>query len=73
MDPKSLITELMKQKGIITPLEQDILDTYNELSKKPFDRNSAIRQSQKNNVNHPDIFVEISAKPTTVLRKHWLK
>ena len=58
MDPKSLITELMKQKGIITPLEQDILDTYNELSKKPFDRNSAIRQSQKNNVNHPDIFVE---------------
>ena len=57
MDPKSLITELMKQKGIITPLEQDILDTYNELSKKPFDRNSAIRQSQKNNVNHPDIFV----------------
>ena len=68
MDPKSLITELLKQNRLLTPLEQDILDTYNELSKKPFDRNSAIRQSQKNNVNHPDIFVEISAKPATVLK-----
>ena len=62
---------MLKQNGLLTPLEQDILDTYNELSKKPFDRNSAIRQSQKNNVNHPDIFVEISAKPTTVL-KPWV-
>lgn len=68
MDIKGLITELLKQNRLLTPLEQDILDTYNELSKKPLDRNSAIRQSQKNNVNHPDIFVEISAKPTTVLR-----
>ena len=67
MDIKGLITELLKQNRLLTPLEQDILDTYNELSKKPFDRNSAIQQSQKNNVNHPDIFVEISAKPTTVL------
>ena len=72
MDIKGLITELLKQNRLLTPLEQDILDTYNELSKKPFDRNSAIRQSQKNNINHPDIgediFVEISAKPTTVLK-----
>ena len=68
MDIKGLITELLKQNRLLTPLEQDILDTYNELSKKPFDRNSAIQQSQKNNVNHPDIFVEISAKPTTVLK-----
>lgn len=68
MDIKGLITELLKQNRLLTPLEQDILDTYNELSKKPFDRNSAIRQSQKNNINHPDIFLEISTNPATVLK-----
>ena len=68
MDVNSLIIELMKQKQVITPLEQDILDTYRELNKKPFERNSAIRQSQKNNVNHPDIFEEISTSPTTVVK-----
>lgn len=68
MDLKGLIAGLLKWKETLTFLEQDILDTYNELNKKPFDRNSAIRQSQKNNVNHPDIFVEISAKPATVLK-----
>ena len=68
MDSISLILEILKQKQVITPLEQDILDTYHELNKKPFERNSAIRQSQKNNVNHPDIFEEISTSPTTVLK-----
>lgn len=68
MDSISLILEVLKQKQVITPLEQDILDTYHELNKKPFERDSAIRQSQKNNINHPDIFEEISANPTTVLK-----
>lgn len=68
MDIKGLITELLKQNRSITPLEQDILDTYHELSKKPFERDSAIRQSKKNNLNHFDIFMEISTSPTTVLK-----
>lgn len=70
MDPKSLFIEMLKQKQIITPLEKDILDTYHELNKQPFERDSAIRQIQKNNINHPDIFIEISTNPTTV-RKPW--
>ena len=68
MDSVNLILETLKQKQFITPLEQDILDTYHELDKKPFERDSAIRQSQKNNINHPDIFEEMSTKPTTVLK-----
>lgn len=68
MDLKGLIIELLKQEGALTPLEQDILDTYHELNKRPFERDSAIQQSQKNNINHPDIFVEISTSPTTVLK-----
>lgn len=31
MDINGLITELLKQNRFITPLEQDILDTWNEL------------------------------------------
>lgn len=68
MDSVNLILETLKQKQFITPLEQDILDTYHELDKKPFERDSAIRQSQKNNINHPNIFEEMSTKPTTVLK-----
>ena len=68
MDTTGLVIELLKQRGAITPLEQDILDTYHELSKKPFDRGSAISQVQKNTINYPDIFIAISTSPTTVLK-----
>ena len=68
MDAISVLIEMLKEKDVITPLEQDILDTYHEASKNPFDRDSAIRQAQKNNCNHPDIFAAISVSPTTVLK-----
>ena len=68
MDTVSVLIEILKSRDVITPLEQDILDTYNELNKKPFDRESVIRQCQKNNINHPDIFVAISTSPTTVFK-----
>ena len=68
MDSVNLILETLRQKQFITPLEQDILDTCHELDKKPFERDSAIRQSQKNNINHPDIFDKMSTKPTIVLK-----
>ena len=68
MDSISLIIEMLKQKQFITPLEQDILDTYDELNKKPFDREAVIQQCRKNNINHPDIFIAISTSPTTVLK-----
>lgn len=71
MDAISVLIEILKEKDVITPLEQDILDTYHEVSKNPFDRDSAIRQAQKNNLNHPDIFAAISMSPTTVF-KPWV-
>ena len=66
MDPKSLITELMKQKGIITPLEQDILDTWAELLKHPLDMSSANQKIMLNNLKHPDICAKMSVLPSTV-------
>jgi len=66
MDPKSLITELMKQKGIITHLEQDIIDTWNELQKHPLDMSSANQKIMLNNLKHPDIYTKVSVLPSTV-------
>lgn len=67
MDYGILIT-LLRQKQYITDLEKDILDTWNELQKSPFDRNSAQLQIIQNNTKHPEIFTAIGALPTTVIR-----
>lgn len=68
MDAISFIIESLKQKKIISPLERDILDTWNELCKRPFDMNAAHQQAVKNDVNHPSIYAQIAALPTTVAR-----
>lgn len=52
----TLLIEWLHQKKSITSLEKDILDTWNELQKSPFDRCSAQRQIMQNNVKHPEIF-----------------
>lgn len=64
----TLLIEGLRQAKRITPLEKDILDTWNELQKSPFDRNSAQLQIMQNNVSHPEIFASIKAMPTTVVR-----
>ena len=64
----TLLIEWLHQKKSITSLEKDILDTWNELQKSPFDRSSAQRQIIQNNVKHPDILFAIQALPTTVVR-----
>lgn len=66
MDPKSLFIEMLKQKQFITPLEQDILDTWDELQKQPFDMASANRKIVSNDINYPQIAAAITALPTTV-------
>lgn len=67
MDYGILIAAL-KVKPYLTDLEKDILDTWNEIQKKPFDRVSAQRQVIQNNVKYPDIFAAISACPTVNIR-----
>lgn len=68
MDAVSVLIEILKARDVITPLEQDILDTYHELNKTPFNRDSAIKKITENNTNHPDIFIAISLSPTTVFK-----
>lgn len=64
----TLLIEGLRQAKCITPLEKDILDTWNELQKSPFDRSFAQLQIMQNNANHPEILAAITALPTTVLR-----
>lgn len=64
----ALLIEWLHQEKSITPLEKDILDTWNELQKSPFDRSSAQRQIMQNNAKYPEILFTIQALPTTVVR-----
>lgn len=66
MDINGLITELLKQNRFITPLEQDILDTWNELQKHPLDMSSANQKIVSNNLKYPDIYAKVSVLPSTV-------
>lgn len=61
----SFLIEYLKQKQYLTDLEKDILDTWNELQKNPFDRSAAQKQVVQNNAKHPEIFVAIAALPAT--------
>ena len=70
----SILINLLRTKQIVTPLEKDILDTWNELQKTPFDMDSSQRQILSNAISHPDIAVKVTTLPTTtskpVLRDH---
>ena len=64
----SFLIEYLKQKQYLTDLEKDILDTWNELQKNPFDRSAAQKQVVQNNAKHPELFVAIAALPATETR-----
>lgn len=61
----SILINLLRAKQIVTPLEKDILDTWNELQKTPFDMDSSQRQILSNAISHPDIAVKVTILPTT--------
>ena len=64
----NFLLEYLRQKQYLTDLEKDILDTWNELQKNPFDRSAAQKQVIQNNAKHPEIFVAIAALPATETR-----
>lgn len=64
----SFLIDLLRLKQEITPLEKDILDTWNELQKNPFDMDSANKQILSNKISHPDIALMVNALPTTIAK-----
>lgn len=66
MDKVSILIEFLKSQRMITALEKDILDTWNEYQKNPFDMDSANRQIALNYGDHSDIYEKVNSLPTTV-------
>ena len=66
MDAINVLIEILRSKREITSLEKDILDTWDELNKNPFDMDSAKKQALENDTKYPDIFTAIQVMPTTV-------
>ena len=62
----SAFVNALRYTNQITPLQKDIPDTWDALQKKPFDTEAAHRRIVSNNVNHPDLFVAISAMPDVI-------
>lgn len=61
MDYNSLLFACLKEKEYLTDLEKDILDTWNEIQKNPFDRVSAQWQVIQNDLKHPELLAVIIA------------
>lgn len=64
MDYSILIT-LLRKKQYLTDLEKDILDTWNELQKNPFDMDSAARQVLSNDAKYMDIAAMVFVRRRT--------
>ncbi len=56
----------LRYADMITPLQKDILDTWDALQKKPFDAEVAHKQIVSNNVHYTELFVAISAMPGVI-------
>lgn len=61
-----LLIEYLKQKQFITDLEKDIIDTWHELKKVPFDRQGAEKKIKENILKYRDIFIIIRTTPGTI-------
>lgn len=61
MDYNSLLFACLKEKEYLTNLEKDILDTWNEIQKVPFDRASAQGQVIQNALKYPELLAVIIA------------
>ena len=65
----SVLVSVLRAQNHINDLEKDIIDTWNELNKNPFDLESAKRQEFHNRITYPDIQLAIMDMPTTVVKK----
>ena len=62
----SALINTLRFTNTITSLQKDILDTWNELQKKPFDVQSAQKQIVHNNIFHNDVLIAVIAMPDVV-------
>ena len=62
----SAFINILRFANQITPLEKDILDTWDALQKKPFDAETAQKQIISNNIHYPELLAAISIMPNVI-------
>lgn len=63
-----LAIEALKYKNQITDIESDILKTWEDYSRNPFDREKAQNRITSNNLKYPDVFISIRIMPNTITK-----
>ena len=66
----AFFVDILRSQNCISDLDKDILDTWNELNKNPFDMDSARIQELHNRVAYPDVYAAVLLKPTTVVKNY---
>lgn len=60
--------QTLRANKMITPLQKDILDTWDVLNEEPFDVTKAQAQMRSNNINYPEMISTIGSMPDTVYK-----
>lgn len=55
----NLYIEGLRQSQEKTSRQKDILDTWEEIQKVPFDRQTAIKQAKKNKLNYSNLYINL--------------
>ncbi len=63
---KKVIIEIVKKKSNPTDLEKDIVDTFDEYTKNPFNMQKAADKIAENYAKYEDLFVKVNSLPTTI-------
>lgn len=58
-----MMLEYLKNKGMLSGLEQDIFSLIQTLVKYPVDRNYLVSKINENRIKYPDIWQQLSLKP----------
>ena len=61
--PRNLASSMLKNKGMLSGLEQDILSSIKTLIKNPVNRNDVILKINENKITYADIWQQISLQP----------
>lgn len=64
------LVNILRLQNCISDLEKDILDTWNELNRNPFDMDSARIQELHNRTAYPDVQAAVLLLPTTVVKNY---
>ena len=65
MDAIQLFVEVLKQKGVMTELQKDIVNTWDEIYKHPFDMTSANNHIAQIYSKYNDLYGKVNSLPTT--------